>query len=65
MVVFAEGLVAPDGLAVPEDGHIPSVGTRREPRPVDEVVDGGIEVVDTRFDGLLLDRHAVQPEAAS
>jgi hypothetical protein len=50
---------------VPEDGHIPSVGTRRERRPVDEVGDGGIEVVDTRFDGLLLDRHAVQPEAAS
>ena len=65
MVVFAEGLVAPESLALPEDGHVPSVGTRRERRPVDEVVDGGIEVVDTRVDGLLLDRDAVQPEAAS
>ena len=58
MVVFTEGLVAPESLAVPEDGHVPSVGTRRERRPVDEVVD-------TPFDGLLLDRDAVQPEAAS
>ena len=65
MVVFAEGLVAPQSLAVPEDGHVPSLGTRRERRPADEVVDGGIEVVDTRFDGLLLDRDAVQREAAS
>lgn len=63
MVVFTEGLVAPESLAVAEDG-IPSVGTRRERGPVDEVVDGGSEVVDTRFDGLLLDRDAVQPEAA-
>jgi hypothetical protein len=65
MVVFAEGLVAPESLAVPEDGHVPSVGTRRGRRPDDEVGDGGIEVVDTRVDGLLLDRDAVRPEAAS
>ena len=65
MVVFAEGLVAPGSLAVPEDGHVPSVQTGRERRPVDEVVDGGIAVVGTRVDGLLLDRDAVQPEAAS
>ena len=65
MVVFAEGLVAPGSLAVREDGHVPSVEARRERRPVDEVVHGGIEVADTRFDGLLLDRDAVQPEAAS
>ena len=65
MGVFAEGPVAPESLVVPEDGHVPSVGTGRERRRVDQVVDGGIEVVDTRSGGLLLDRDAVQPEAAS